>query len=68
MYRLGEKLQTDIEALVLVVGPEGGFSDNETMLLDQQNSLKLRISNHILRTETAAISMIAAMNQAIWSN
>ena len=68
MHQLGEKLQTDIEALVLVVGPEGGFSDKETMLLIQQNSLKLRISNHILRTETAAISMIAAMNQAIWSN
>jgi 16S rRNA (uracil1498-N3)-methyltransferase len=57
----------DIEAFVLVVGPEGGFSERETMLLDQQNSLKLRLSNHILRTETAAVSMIAAVNQAIWS-
>jgi 16S rRNA (uracil1498-N3)-methyltransferase len=66
--QIGENLQTDIEALVLVVGPEGGFSDRETMLLNQQNSLKLRLSNQVLRTETAAISMIAAINQAIWSN
>ena len=64
-----------VEKLILVVGPEGGFSEREKQLFgsiglfdesqDGQLGLQLRLSNHILRTETAAISLIAAVNQGI---
>lgn len=57
-----------IKTRVLVIGPEAGFSDHEKLLFAPQNSLKstfrnLNLSDHILRTETAALAMLAAINQ-----
>ena len=61
----------DVSRIIMIVGPEGGFSDRENQLIENQNSLKspvfkLRLSNQILRTETAAISLVGAVNQGIW--
>ena len=63
----------DVSRIIMVVGPEGGFSDRENQIIENQNSLKLpvlklRLSNRILRTETAAISLAGAVNQGIWIN
>jgi 16S rRNA (uracil1498-N3)-methyltransferase len=63
----------DVSRIIMVVGPEGGFSDRENKIFQNQNSLKspllkLRLSNRILRTETAAISLVGAVNQGIWMN
>jgi 16S rRNA (uracil1498-N3)-methyltransferase len=52
--------QMDNGAL-LVVGPEGGFSQHDTALLTQGRFLGLRLGPRILRTETAGIAALAAL-------
>ncbi len=42
-------------AIVMYVGPEGGWSNNDIDMLDQHEVLWQSLGNHILRTETAAI-------------
>ncbi len=56
-----------LEEIILMIGPEGGFSRSEKQLLDDQKTLKLRLSDHILRIETAAIAICAAIHQQITS-
>ena len=46
---------------ILAVGPEGGFSDNDVALLKQANFHGLRLGPRILRTETAGIAALAAL-------
>jgi len=41
--------------LLAVIGPEGGFSEAEVSLLDEEDARKLSFAKHILRTETAAV-------------
>ena len=60
-----------VSRIIMVVGPEGGFSDREKLIIKNQNSLKspvlkLKLSNRILRTETAAIALAGAVSQGIW--
>lgn len=45
----------------LLMGPEGGFSDPEIDLALQQGFVNLRLGPRILRTETAAVATIAAI-------
>ncbi|MEC8729079.1 MAG: RsmE family RNA methyltransferase, partial [Pseudomonadota bacterium] len=41
---------------IILIGPEGGFSDEETrFLLDQPNIHGVSLGSHILRSDTAAI-------------
>ncbi len=49
---------------VLVVGPEGGLSDQDLNILDQADFHGLRLGPRILRTETAGLAAITAL-QAI---
>jgi len=55
----GEKLNTilepDEEEILILVGPEGGFSPSEYNQLEQSNFKFLKLSSHILRVETASI-------------
>jgi len=53
-----------LDKAVLVVGPEGGLSDQDLNLLDQADFIGLRLGPRILRTETAGLAAIAAL-QAI---
>jgi 16S rRNA (uracil1498-N3)-methyltransferase len=46
---------------VLCVGPEGGLSDHDIALLGQTGFLSLRLGPRILRTETAGIAALAAL-------
>lgn len=52
---------------VLVVGPEGGFSDNEGALLQRMGFVRLRLGPRVLRTETAGLAAIAAL-QSHWGD
>lgn len=52
------------ESALLVVGPEGGLSQLDLTALDQANFLGLRLGPRILRTETAGLAGITAL-QAI---
>lgn len=58
--------QMDNGAL-LAVGPEGGFTANDVALLTQAGFHGLRLGPRILRTETAGIAALAAL-QAIFGD
>jgi len=47
--------------VLLCVGPEGGFSDNDVAQLRQARFHGLRLGPRILRTETAGIAAMAAL-------
>ncbi len=47
--------------MVLLVGPEGGFSDNEILLAEQNNFIPVQLGPRILRTETAALAALSAL-------
>jgi 16S rRNA (uracil1498-N3)-methyltransferase len=51
----------------LVVGPEGGFSENDIALLAQCDFRGLRLGPRILRTETAGLAALAAL-QALYGD
>ncbi|MDY7578168.1 16S rRNA (uracil(1498)-N(3))-methyltransferase [Herbaspirillum sp. RTI4] len=53
------------QALSLLIGPEGGFTDTEENLACEQGALMLTMGARVLRTETAGLSALAALN-AIW--
>ena len=44
---------------ILVIGPEGGFSDAEITLFHEHGIKSVKSSGHILRTETAAVALAA---------
>ena len=45
----------------LVIGPEGGLSDDEIALTEQYNFQEMLLGPRVLRTETAALSAITAL-------
>jgi len=48
-------------AMTLLIGPEGGFSSEEITLSQQYCFQSVKLGNRILRTETAAIAAISAL-------
>ncbi|MGA9333150.1 MAG: 16S rRNA (uracil(1498)-N(3))-methyltransferase [Rudaea sp.] len=52
---------------LLAVGPEGGFSEPDIALLEQAHFLGLRLGPRILRTETAGVAALAAL-QALYGD
>ena len=48
--------------VTLAVGPEAGFSDEEEQLLQRAGFVPMRLGPRILRTETAALAALAALN------
>lgn len=50
------------QAVSLAVGPEAGFSDEEERILQRSGFVPLRLGPRILRTETAALAALAALN------
>lgn len=51
----------------LVVGPEGGFEADEIAALHAVGAIPVRLGERILRTETAALAALAAM-QTLWGD
>jgi len=57
------RLQGKIDGTVtLAAGPEAGFSDLEERLLQRAGFLAVRLGPRVLRTETAALAALAALN------
>ena len=50
-----------MDALTLAVGPEGGFSERDLQVFDTAGFGRLRLGPRILRTETAGIAALAAL-------
>lgn len=50
-----------VSALRLVIGPEGGFSDREVALTTQAGFVAVQLGPRVLRTETAALTAISAL-------
>jgi 16S rRNA (uracil1498-N3)-methyltransferase len=53
--------------LTLCVGPEGGFSSEEQALTQAAGFQAVRLGSRVLRTETAALAALSAM-QALWGD
>ena len=51
------------EELVLVIGPEGGWTTLELQLLAARDAVPLILGPHVLRTETAAVVGLGAVQQ-----
>lgn len=50
----------DIKNIAIVIGPEGGFSENDIKILEEaKNVKKVSLGPRILRTETAGIATLA---------
>ena len=52
---------------MLVAGPEGGFETDEIAALESADALAVRLGPRVLRTETAALAALAAM-QMLWGD
>ncbi|MES2759380.1 MAG: 16S rRNA (uracil(1498)-N(3))-methyltransferase [Pseudomonadota bacterium] len=57
--------QQPAQAVTLLIGPEGGFTDQEEDAAIAHGALALSIGPRVLRTETAGIAAVAALN-ALW--
>lgn len=53
--------------VTILVGPEGGFSEQEITLAKQNNFIPISLGPRILRTETAALTAISIL-QAKWGD
>ena len=61
------QLQPDDMKVTLLTGPEGGFTDQERNLAKVAGFIPVRLGSRILRTETAAIAALAAV-QMLWGD
>jgi 16S rRNA (uracil1498-N3)-methyltransferase len=61
------QLKPDVMQLTLLTGPEGGFSDQERTLAIAAGFIPVRLGSRILRTETASLAAIAAV-QMLWGD
>ena len=59
---LSELRQKIGQAVTIAAGPEAGFSADEDRLLQRAGFLPVRLGRRTLRTETAALAALAALN------
>ncbi|OBS08125.1 16S rRNA (uracil(1498)-N(3))-methyltransferase [Acidihalobacter prosperus] len=64
---LGDLQLAEPEALQLLIGPEGGFADEEVARARDAGVAPVRLGPRVLRTETAAIAALA-LAQARWGD
>jgi 16S rRNA (uracil1498-N3)-methyltransferase len=53
------------QSVTLIIGPEGGWSDQEEKMACDHGVVPLSIGARVLRTETAGLAALAALN-AVW--
>lgn len=54
------------KSTLIIVGPESGFTDDETSMLAESGAFGVRIGDHRLRMETAAISLSAIVIDSLF--
>jgi 16S rRNA (uracil1498-N3)-methyltransferase len=62
-----EHTQTTVGEIVLMIGPEGGFSSQEAALALEHGFKPVRFGPRILRAETAAVAALSAV-QLLWGD
>lgn len=67
MARIGIAQVPKLDAISLLIGPEGGLSDQEVVLAKQRQFMAVKFGPRILRTETAAAAAIAVL-QTQWGD
>ncbi len=55
----------DAQQLFMVIGPEGGLSDDEIAILNNKGLTAAGLGTRILRTETAAMAALAVLNLSV---
>ena len=50
------------DTIIFVIGPEGGFSENEEELLISNGYIPISLGNNVLRTETASLFILSVVN------
>jgi len=53
------------ERLLLAIGPEGGWTDDEVASLEEKGFARFSLGNRILRTDTAAIALLAVLGAGL---
>lgn len=68
-HRSSQRLlnSTSINSAALLIGPEGGLSEDEIVYAGQQGFSAMALGPRILRTETAPLAAIAVL-QSIWGD
>jgi 16S rRNA (uracil1498-N3)-methyltransferase len=61
------QMQPDNLKVTLLTGPEGGFTDQERNIAKAAGFIPVHLGSRILRTETAAIAALAAV-QMLWGD
>jgi 16S rRNA (uracil1498-N3)-methyltransferase len=61
------KALAPVPRMTLLIGPEGGLSPVETLLAQSRGFKPVRLGPRILRTETAALAALSAI-QALWGD
>lgn len=54
-------------SVILLIGPEGGFSEDEAKMAQFAGFTPIRLGKRVLRTETAGMAAIAAL-QTLWGD
>ena len=47
--------------MLLAVGPEGGWTDEEVALLEEHGFARYSLGSRILRTDTATVALLAQL-------
>lgn len=61
------ELEAPAGPVVLLIGPEGGFTDGEAQAAETAGFIPVRLGPRVLRTETAGLAALAAL-QALWGD
>ena len=70
LHHRAEQSLLDVEPLsqaTIIIGPEGGLSDDEIQLAIEHNAQPLLLGSRVLRTETASLAALANM-QLLWGS
>ena len=65
ILELKNSLPKECDKISLIIGPEGGFTNSEILMLKKYNSLFISLGNRRLRTESAVVSAVSIISQLL---